>query len=102
MFLEGIPTTRAAALVVSKDMVIRDQFYNGRMKPEPAAVVLRIAPTWFRIGSLEILQRSNNPYIVVFKSILISAFVLQSHLEHLFCFSSFTVCCFINAGKMSW
>lgn len=38
-------------------MVVRDQFYNGRMKYEPTAVVLRLAPTWFRIGSLEILTR---------------------------------------------
>lgn len=53
----GIPTSRAAAVVVSKDMVVRDQFYNGRMKYEPAAVVLRLAPTWFRIGSLEILAK---------------------------------------------
>lgn len=53
----GIATSRAAAIVASKDMVIRDQFYNGRIKYEPAAVVLRLAPTWFRIGSLEILSR---------------------------------------------
>ncbi|XP_046463291.1 protein adenylyltransferase SelO, mitochondrial-like isoform X1 [Daphnia pulex] len=53
----GIPTSRAAAIVVSKDKVVRDQFYNGRMKYEPTAVVLRLAPTWFRIGSLEILTR---------------------------------------------
>ena len=48
---------RAAGIVVSKDAVIRDQFYNGRVKAEPAAVVLRLAKSWFRIGSLEILQR---------------------------------------------
>lgn len=54
----GIPTSRAAALVVSKDMVVRDQFYNGRMKKEPAAIVLRLAPSWFRIGSLEILSKN--------------------------------------------
>ena len=53
----GIPTTRAAALALSQDMVVRDQFYNGRMKLEPCAVVLRLAPSWFRIGSLEILSR---------------------------------------------
>ena len=47
-----------AALVVSQDMVIRDQFYNGRIKLEPAAVVLRLARSWFRIGSLEIHSRS--------------------------------------------
>jgi len=53
----GIPTSRAGALVVSDDLVVRDPLYDGRMKREPAAVVLRLAPSWFRIGSLEILAR---------------------------------------------
>lgn len=56
-FFAGIPTSRAAAVIVSKDMVVRDEFYNGRAKLEPAAVVLRVAPTWFRIGSLELLAK---------------------------------------------
>ena len=43
-----VPTSRAASLVVVKDKVARDMFYDGRMKMEPCAVVLRIAPTWFR------------------------------------------------------
>merc|ERR1719234_1142661 len=51
----GVPTSRAASLVVVKDKVVRDMFYDGRMKMEPCAVVLRIAPTWFRFGSFEIL-----------------------------------------------
>lgn len=55
----GIPTSRAAAIVVSSDTVVRDQFYSGRLKMERAAVVLRLAKSWFRIGSLEILQREN-------------------------------------------
>lgn len=51
----GIPTTRAAALVVSNDPVIRDQFYDGRPEIERAAIVMRIAPSFLRFGSLEIL-----------------------------------------------
>jgi len=54
-----VPTSRAASLVVVKDKVARDMFYDGRMKMEPCAVVLRIAPTWFRFGSFEILAKSN-------------------------------------------
>lgn len=54
-----IPTSRAAALIVSNDPVIRDQFYNGNVQTERAAVVLRVAPSWFRIGSLEILEQSS-------------------------------------------
>ncbi|XP_014441771.1 uncharacterized protein LOC102502842 [Tupaia chinensis] len=51
----GIPTSRAASLVVSDDEVWRDQFYNGNVAKERGAVVLRAAKSWFRIGSLEIL-----------------------------------------------
>ena len=54
----GIPTSRAASLVVSSERVLRDQFYNGRRQTEPTAVVLRLARSWFRFGSLEILARS--------------------------------------------
>ncbi|XP_039076437.1 protein adenylyltransferase SelO-like isoform X1 [Hyaena hyaena] len=50
-----IPTSRAASLVVSDDEVWRDQFYNGNIVKERGAVVLRVAKSWFRIGSLEIL-----------------------------------------------
>ncbi|XP_025904571.1 uncharacterized protein LOC112955464, partial [Nothoprocta perdicaria] len=54
----GIPTSRAASLVVSDDDVWRDQFYNGNTKKERGAIVLRLAKSWFRIGSLEILAHS--------------------------------------------
>ena len=40
---------------MSSEPVIRDQFYNGNFQRERAAVVLRLAKSWFRIGSLEIL-----------------------------------------------
>ncbi|XP_039255126.2 protein nucleotidyltransferase YdiU-like [Styela clava] len=55
----GIATSRAVTLIVSDDPVTRDQFYNGNIKTERAAVVLRLAPSWFRIGSLEILESNN-------------------------------------------
>ncbi|XP_074756200.1 protein nucleotidyltransferase YdiU-like isoform X2 [Athene noctua] len=54
----GIPTSRAASLVVSDDDVWRDQFYHGDIKKERGAIVLRLAKSWFRIGSLEILAHS--------------------------------------------
>ncbi|KAE8741130.1 hypothetical protein FOCC_FOCC013388 [Frankliniella occidentalis] len=54
----GIPTTRAAAIVVSDDAVIRDQFYDGRPEVEKASVVMRIAPSFLRFGSLEILSKN--------------------------------------------
>lgn len=58
MFHLGIPTSRAASLLVSDDPVIRDVFYDGHPTTERAAIVLRLAESWFRIGSLEILADS--------------------------------------------
>merc|ERR1719474_167054 len=54
----GVPTSRAATLTVTDDGVPRDMFYDGRMKLERGAVVLRLAPTWFRFGSFEILAKN--------------------------------------------
>ncbi|XP_062297595.1 protein adenylyltransferase SelO-like [Scomber scombrus] len=54
----GVPTSRAASLIVSEEPVFRDQFYNGNVKTERGAVVLRLAKSWFRIGSLEVLSQS--------------------------------------------
>ncbi|XP_061441708.1 protein adenylyltransferase SelO-like [Rhineura floridana] len=54
----GIPTSRAASLAVSDDDVWRDRFYTGNVKKERGAIVLRVAKSWFRIGSLEILAHS--------------------------------------------
>ncbi|KAF0295725.1 UPF0061 protein [Amphibalanus amphitrite] len=51
----GVPTSRAATLVISDDRVVRDAFYDGRPVAERAAVVLRLAPCWFRFGSFEML-----------------------------------------------
>lgn len=39
---------------MSDDTVIRDMFYNGHPQREKTAIVLRLAESWFRIGSLEI------------------------------------------------
>ncbi len=58
MYHLGIPTSRAASLAVSEERAWRDQFYNGNIHQEKTAIVLRLAPSWFRIGSLEILHYS--------------------------------------------
>ncbi len=50
----GVPTTRALALVSTGDDVVRDMFYDGHPRPEPGAVVTRVAPSWVRFGSFEI------------------------------------------------
>ena len=51
----GIPTTRALSLVVTGDKVIRDMFYDGNPRPEPGAIVCRVAPSFIRFGNFQIL-----------------------------------------------
>ena len=51
----GIPTTRALSLVATGEDVVRDLFYDGNAKPEPGAVVCRVAPSFLRFGSYELL-----------------------------------------------
>jgi uncharacterized protein YdiU (UPF0061 family) len=81
--LQGIPTSRAAALVVSDDPVLRDQFYNGFQKTERAAVVLRLAPSWFRFGSLEIL--AHNRELTSLKQLLDFILIVSQSLT-LYCY----------------
>lgn len=38
-----MPTTRALSLVFADEDVVRDPFYNGVLKIEKAAIVLRVA-----------------------------------------------------------
>ncbi|KAM8823552.1 protein adenylyltransferase SelO-like isoform 2-T2 [Spinachia spinachia] len=75
MHFLGVPTSRAASLIVSDEPVVRDQFYNGNVKTERGAVVLRLANSWFRIGSLEILSESGE--IDLLRKLLI--FVIGEH-----------------------
>ncbi|SHL03129.1 protein adenylyltransferase SelO [Hymenobacter psychrotolerans] len=51
----GVPTTRALSLVRTGDEVVRDMFYDGNARPEPGAVVARVAPTFVRFGNFQIL-----------------------------------------------
>lgn len=75
----GIPTTRAGTITVSDDMVVRDPLYDGHPQLEPAAVVLRLAPSWFRIGSLEILSKYGE--IEMLKDLL--TFIVQEHFPEI-------------------
>ncbi len=50
----GVPTTRALSLVLTGEEVVRDMFYDGNPKPEPSAVVCRVAPSFTRFGNFEI------------------------------------------------
>ena len=79
MSCEGIPTSRSAALVVSDDLVKRDKFYNGNIRKERTAVVLRLAPSWFRIGSFELLARDNEVDLLK----LLTDFVINNYFPEL-------------------
>ena len=50
----GVPTTRALSLILTGEQVVRDMFYSGNPKPEPGAVVCRVAPSFTRFGNFQI------------------------------------------------
>ena len=50
----GVPTTRALCLVATGEPVVRDMFYDGHPRPEPGAVVCRVAPSFTRFGNFQI------------------------------------------------
>jgi uncharacterized protein YdiU (UPF0061 family) len=56
MFHLGVPTTRALSLALSGDQVLRDVMYNGNPEYEKGAIVTRVAPSFLRFGSYEILS----------------------------------------------
>jgi uncharacterized protein YdiU (UPF0061 family) len=55
MFHLGVPTTRALSLALSGDKVLRDVMYDGNPAYEQGAIVSRVAPSFIRFGSFEIL-----------------------------------------------
>ena len=59
MFRLGVPTTRALSLVGTGEPVIRDMFYDGHPRPEPGAIVCRVAPSFVRFGNFQILAANN-------------------------------------------
>ncbi len=75
----GVPTTRALSLVGTGDAVIRDMFYMGDPRPEPGAVVARVAPTFIRFGHFEILMDRREPENLR----LLADYVLRHHYSEL-------------------
>jgi hypothetical protein len=55
----GIPTSRAASLIISDTKVERDPLYTGNVIYEKCAVVMRVAPTFFRFGSFEVFKETD-------------------------------------------
>src|SRR5436190_7978436 len=59
MFHLGVPTTRALSMVGSGEAVIRDMFHDGHPRPEPGAIVCRVAPSFVRFGNFQILTAND-------------------------------------------
>ncbi|MCC7247984.1 MAG: YdiU family protein [Lysobacter sp.] len=60
----GVPTTRALSLIATGEDVIRDMFYDGHPRPEPGAVVCRVAPSFLRFGHFELpFSRGDSPLV---------------------------------------
>lgn len=55
----GVPTTRSLSLILSGDQVLRDVLYNGNPAYEKGAIVCRVAPSFIRFGSFEMLTARN-------------------------------------------
>lgn len=57
----GVPTTRAASLIVSNHTKVkRDPLYDGNAIMEKCAVVMRVAPTFMRFGSFQIFAKEDS------------------------------------------
>jgi serine/tyrosine/threonine adenylyltransferase len=50
----GVPTTRALALTLTGEPVLRDMMYNGNAAYEPGAIVCRVSESFVRFGHFEI------------------------------------------------
>ncbi|KRG58204.1 hypothetical protein ABB25_07935 [Stenotrophomonas koreensis] len=50
----GVPTTDALCLLTTGATVVRDVLYDGNPRPEPGAIVCRVAPSFLRFGSLQL------------------------------------------------
>jgi serine/tyrosine/threonine adenylyltransferase len=75
----GVPTTRALCLVGSGENVVRDILYDGHPKPEPGAVVCRVAPSFLRFGNLE-LPAAREDVALLEK---IASYLLRTHYPEL-------------------
>jgi len=75
----GVPTTRALSLALTGEDVVRDMFYDGNPKPEPGAVVCRVAPSFLRFGSYQLFTSNNE--IDELRQLV--NFTIRTHFSHL-------------------
>jgi len=75
----GVPTTRALSLVATGDDVVRDMFYDGNPRPEPGAIVCRIAPTFLRFGNFELAASRRDTKLLA----ALADYAITTHFPHL-------------------
>ena len=75
----GVPTTRALSLVATGESVVRDMFYDGNPQAEMGAIVCRVAPSFIRFGSFEILAAQDEPDILK----RLADYVIREHFPEL-------------------
>ena len=75
----GVPTTRALSLVTTGDTVVRDVLYDGNARPEPGAVVCRVAPSFLRFGNYEL--PSSRGDIELLRTLV--DYTIRTHFAHL-------------------
>jgi uncharacterized protein YdiU (UPF0061 family) len=75
----GVPTTRALSLVTTGEQVERDMFYDGRPRPEPGAVVCRVAPSFIRFGNFELHAFRQETDVLR----QLTEFTIRNHFPHL-------------------
>jgi len=73
----GVPTTRALSLCLSGREVVRGVHYDGSR--EPGAVVCRMAPSFIRFGSFEILYARGEMLLLE----QLADYVIQEHFTQL-------------------
>ena len=73
----GVPTTRALSLCLSGREVVRGIHYDGSR--EPGAVVCRMAPSFVRFGSFEILYARGEMLLLE----QLADYVIQEHFTQL-------------------
>ncbi|MFB9057465.1 YdiU family protein [Mariniflexile ostreae] len=79
MFYLGVPTTRALALALTGDQVLRDVLYNGNPAYEKGAIVTRVSPSFLRFGNYQIFASKQDHHTL--KTLV--DFTIKHHFPYL-------------------
>jgi uncharacterized protein YdiU (UPF0061 family) len=85
----GVPTTRALSLAATGEAVIRDMFYDGNPRPEPGAVVCRVAPSFLRFGNFQALASAGEEDLLQ----QLAHYAIREHFAGLSCAQWFSELC---------